>query len=741
MTEQRRVVLGAHGLPDAWRKALKAAGAGMRSRLSVVDAYGCDGGCEILLRLEAAQQAVIKDLRATLDGAPARPASVMPVPRGLRLRFDQPAERFALAWAGAAVMGEVAPDGADYLADRNVLFAVVSDPVPQVLEDWLAFHAKEQGADAALVVARGNGAPPGPVPGIKRLIWVTSPLPLGHGDEPAEASRYLAPDGPGQALLPPHVPDPERSPLAEAAVLEAMHRRFLRKARAVMYCHPSDLVPAESGRVFDLAAERGFLRFSGQRAYPVALKGNPRHGDHVAVSFDGSRAEHIWCVAPGRLAPDTLWRQFRVSGTPDPVSAQLSYWRCMGLRHPDLKLSELVPRSSLVPAPKLAALVARHFGAAEMEAPQVITTPVPERKNDRVLIVTTMKNEGPFILDWLAYHRAIGVTDFLVYTNDCDDGTDHFLECLTRKGLVQHRDNPFRQVDAKPQHAALRDAEDRSVTGEVDWIIPMDVDEYIDVRLGEGRLADLFTALPDATMISMTWRLFGNGDIARFEDRPVHEQFLLAAPEICRKPHQAWGFKTLYRNLGHYRKLGVHRPKGLNPEYLNQINWVNGSGRPMPHSLYRTGWRSTTQTFGYDMVSLNHYSLRSAESFLVKRDRGRVNHVDRDQGLAYWFRMNHNATDVRTILSKRALFDAERARLLADEEIADWHLRTVAAHRAKIDALMERPEFEALYTAITGERLRALSRMLHHFGTEVFLEGPSAVPETFHLTDAENVNL
>ena len=31
-------------------------------------------------------------------------------------------------------------------------------------------------------------------------------------------------------------------------------------------------------------------------------------------------------------------------------------------------------------------------------------------------IVTTMKNEGPFILEWLAYHRAIGVDDFLINT-------------------------------------------------------------------------------------------------------------------------------------------------------------------------------------------------------------------------------------------------------------------------------------------------------------------------------------
>jgi len=396
-----------------------------------------------------------------------------------------------------------------------------------------------------------------------------------------------------------------------------------------------------------------------------------------------------------------------------------------------LKLSELVPRSSLVPEAALAELLGARFEAAPAGAPAAVAEPQRTLRNDRVLIVTTMKNEGPFILDWLAYHRAIGVTDFLVYTNDCDDGTDGFLDCLATKGIVEHRDNPFRKMDAKPQHAALRDAETRALTHSADWIVPMDVDEYIDVRVGSGRLEDLFEAVPDATMISMTWRLFGNADVERFEDLPVHQQFFLAAPELCRKPHQAWGFKTLFRNLGHYRKLGVHRPKGLNPEYLDRISWVNGSGRAMPSSLYRTGWRSTVATIGYDMVSLNHYSLRSAESFLVKRDRGRVNHVDRDQGLGYWFRMNHNAEDVRTIGRTAGIFAKARAELMADPEIADWHARTVAAHRAKIKTLMAQPEFKELYGEITGARLRALSRQLKHFGTEVFLNGPSAVPEDF----------
>ena len=39
----------------------------------------------------------------------------------------------------------------------------------------------------------------------------------------------------------------------------------------------------------------------------------------------------------------------------------------------------------------------------------------------RITEVAFAKNEGRFLLEWIAYHRLIGVSDFLVYTNDCED--------------------------------------------------------------------------------------------------------------------------------------------------------------------------------------------------------------------------------------------------------------------------------------------------------------------------------
>jgi hypothetical protein len=127
--------------------------------------------------------------------------------------------------------------------------------------------------------------------------------------------------------------------------------------------------------------------------------------------------------------------------------------------------------------------------------------------------------------------------------------------------------------------------------------------------------------------------------------------------------------------------------------------------------------------------------VRSAESFLVKRDRGRVNHVDRDQGLNYWFRMNHNAEADHAIARALPAARAEFARLMADPEIAAAHAAAVAAHRAKIAELRARPDQAAFYAEVTSPRMERLSRMHRHFGSAVYAAGPQAIPDAVAMAD------
>lgn len=366
-------------------------------------------------------------------------------------------------------------------------------------------------------------------------------------------------------------------------------------------------------------------------------------------------------------------------------------------------------------------------------APPIAAVKPPMKGDQKVLIVTTMKNEGPFILEWIAYHRSIGVTDFIVYTNDCDDGTDELLDLLVREGVVNIRiDNPFKADKGPgPQWAAYQDARNQPGFAEADWVIPMDCDEFINIHVGDGTLADLFAAYPDANLFSMVWRLFGNDDTATFDDRFITEQLTAAARLDAEKPYQARGFKTMFRNNGIFEELGVHRPKVFDPAREAEINWIASSGGRMPDSYHERGWRVPRNLAGYQVVTLNHYAVRTAESYLVKRQRGRVNHVDHDQGLSYWFRMNHNSARDETIFHKLPRAKAERDRLMANADIAAQHEKSVAHHRGRIAELKEKADYAALYDEITSKRLKNLSRMSRYFGNQIYNIGPQALPDDF----------
>lgn len=651
---------------------------------------------------------------------------------------------------GGRVLVEAVAAECDLFAGLNCVLAFRVEETAAQVAEGLRYHAAQHGLQGAVIVNRMPGgdfaAALAAALGDVALVVVVLDcgVPLGKPDLGPESHPYFAPDAPGKDRMEVPAADPWRSALGEGLLFELVKWRFLATARAVLALDVTDiLVPraADAPSAFDqcVAAKSGVILLVGRRIYPWRVRAGheARFGDHICSQFDGRRGIARWGVAPALAGLQNTWRQVRVAYAKPEAADMALFLRAMSIKVPGRAASELAPKTSLIEDAELLALSEEVFGHKAIRPPVSRAKPVAHVAVEagRTAIVTTMKNEGPFILEWIAYHRMIGVQDFLIYTNDCTDGTDTMLDLLQAKGLVQHRDNPFKTSGLKPQHAALQAAEDEPIMQNCGWGICMDVDEFINIKIGDGTLAALYAAMGEANMISLTWRLFGNAEVHDYADRFLLEQFDRCAPEVIRKPHQAWGFKTLFRNIDLYRKLGVHRPKGLRPELYTEVRWLNGSGQPMPQGMYRNGWRSTVENFGYDWVQLNHYALRSAESFLVKRDRGRVNHVDRDQGLHYWFRMNHNAEDDRSILRMMPAMQAERDRLMADAAIRAAHGDAVAAHRRRIAQLRAMPHYQTLYEALTGERLRRLSRMLHVFGSAVFNAGPEAIPADFHLRD------
>ncbi len=312
----------------------------------------------------------------------------------------------------------------------------------------------------------------------------------------------------------------------------------------------------------------------------------------------------------------------------------------------------------------------------------------------RAVSILGVKNEGAFLLEWLAHHRACGFSDFLVFSNDCADGTDLMLDRLAAMGWLTHVRNDGPHPEG-PQWSMLKAADKHPLTKQADWILFSDIDEFVNIHAGDRTLSALLAALPEATAIPLTWRLFGNAGVVEITDTLVTQTFTLAAPATFAWPWRAQMFKTLFKNDGTYRKLGVHRPRNPDPDRISGARWFDGSGRALPPSVTMGRLFSDYRRDNYALVQLNHYAVGSMQNYLVKADRGRANRDASGFDMSYWVERNFCEVEDRSILAldSRAL----HAELHADPILAGLHRSALDWRKTRFDTLMHEEPWRALY--------------------------------------------
>ena len=310
----------------------------------------------------------------------------------------------------------------------------------------------------------------------------------------------------------------------------------------------------------------------------------------------------------------------------------------------------------------------------------------------RVLALSSLRDEGLNILHWIAHHRAAGVTDWLLFTNDCADGTDTLLDLLQNAGIVTHVRNAVPE-GRTPQWAALRQARDQPSYARADWAMVIDCDEYVNLRPSVATIPDLI-GRADADAIVLPWRLFGHNGHARRPDTPPTEAYTRAISTDALYPALSRFFKTLYRRDA-FRAPGVHRPK---PMKDSAPKWVDGSGHPLDDSFAQGGqimlWGQALAT---DLVQLNHYSVRSAEDFIAKVARGLPNHTDKPVDLTYWVERNFNTVADDTVAPMAPATTRELAFLREIPGVAEAEEASRNWHRSRFDAALRDPALVKLF--------------------------------------------
>ena len=313
------------------------------------------------------------------------------------------------------------------------------------------------------------------------------------------------------------------------------------------------------------------------------------------------------------------------------------------------------------------------------------------------LAILCVRNEAAFLLEWLAHHRAVGFDNFLIFSNDCQDGTDTMLDRLDEMGLVTHVRNDGPYDKGGIQFTALKTAAKHKLVKQADWILPLDVDEFVNIHCGDHTLGALHAAIPDATAITLTWRLFGAAEQVRYGDTPVLDIFTRAAPAVMYWPWRAAMFKTLYHNDGTYKKPGVHRPRDTNEKKLENARWFDGNGDTLPEQFTTKRIFSNFGQDNYGLVQLNHYPLGAMESYVLKADRGRAVHSDDMLGIDYWVERNFNTDEDLSIQSLAAPRQAELDAFNADPKLAQLHVDAVQWRSNRFEQLMQKEPFRTLF--------------------------------------------
>lgn len=352
-----------------------------------------------------------------------------------------------------------------------------------------------------------------------------------------------------------------------------------------------------------------------------------------------------------------------------------------------------------------------------------------------ILAILTVRNEGAFLIDWLAHHSAVGFTDFLVFSNDCTDGTDAMLDRLEELGRVSHirNDGPH---DKGPQWSALKLADRHPMKVRADWVLFLDIDEFVNIHVGDRTVPALLAALPEATAIPLTWRLFGNAGIRDFEDRPLPEQFTLAAPAVMGWPWRAAMFKTLFRNDGSYGKLGVHRPRQPDRSRMKDQRWFDGSGRRLPASFHTGRIFSDYGRDNYKLAQLNHYPLGAMDSYIVKCDRGRANRGTSAFDMSYWVERNFSTDEDKSIHTLLPRSEPIRRDLRSDPVLAPLHASAVTWRKERLNTLLKEENYRSLYgRLLMTPPSRVLTVEEHRF---LAAHAAASAAHTVEETDAEH---
>lgn len=237
------------------------------------------------------------------------------------------------------------------------------------------------------------------------------------------------------------------------------------------------------------------------------------------------------------------------------------------------------------------------------------------------VLISSFRNEAPFVLEFVAHHKAIGFDEIVIASNDCTDGTVEILDALAAMGVVRHVPCKPPPKSAPQAHAY---AQIRKVLpiDRAEWLMILDADELLNIHVGAGRLTDLIAAQqPGVDLVLVHWATFGNSGHDAWACELSSQRFV----HRLRTLNGNGLVKSLIRQPGQWQHLSNHHPYGHAGGRV-KIAFAGGLWvEDMAADTIEFGTcRNVKPTVGsFRFAQVNHYATRTEDSFDLRRSRGR----------------------------------------------------------------------------------------------------------------------
>jgi hypothetical protein len=218
-----------------------------------------------------------------------------------------------------------------------------------------------------------------------------------------------------------------------------------------------------------------------------------------------------------------------------------------------------------------------------------------------LIAVTKVKNEAPYVKEWIEYHKLVGIEKFIIYDNESSDNLKEVLQPYIDSGEVAYLffTGNFLDFQEKIATEAIKEYRNKAK-----WIAVFDVDEYI-VPVKQEKITGVLNEIENELgnkfyALAINWVMYGYSGHRLKPEGLLTENY------------------TLNEGINPHIKSIVNPRTVVHYEIHHAVHFFGRPGVNEKKKAVIGGAFPDVSEASIDKIRINHYYTKSYEEFVDK---------------------------------------------------------------------------------------------------------------------------